>query len=467
MAASITEQPMVAVAPKGKEAKTTVTAIGDDLSYQWYIKNAGKTKFSKSSVTSNTYTCKMSATSDGREAYCVITDKYGTSVQTNTVTFRIGNPPQIVKQPVSVSGKNGETVQTTVEATGEDLTYQWYIKNAGKTKFSKSSVTSATYSVAVSEKSDGREAYCVITDKYGMSVQSETITITMVAEDAHVHTTKTVKTMPTCTSAGQIKTICTGCNEVLELADNPEQPALGHDWVETSNTATCTEGGTKTSACSRCDEIMSESSAAIGHANTHAEMQKATCTEDGWEKIICDDCGIQIGSTTILAARGSHSYETAVLSDAAKDYSSHEGSNKYDAYLEYADITCQRCKDCYMIDEDTFAYRYTAEEVTAMMLEHVNALRAEAGLAALTAGSDQIALADARAEEIAFNFTQATEHRENAAQAMVFSDCVQHFYNLFAESAAQNANMLAEDAVTFGCAIYYSNGVVYCVQIFD
>ena len=50
---------------------------------------------------------------------------------------------------------------------------------------------------------------------------------------------------------------------------------------------------------------------------------------------------------------------------------------------------------------------------------------------------------------------------------MVFSDCVQYFYNLFTESAAQNANMLAEDAVTFGCAIYYSNGVVYCVQVFE
>ena len=465
--ARITTQPRDAIAPAGEKAKTTVKATGDGLTYQWYIKNPGKTKFSKSSVTSATYSCKMSESIDGRQAYCVVTDKYGTSVQSKTVTLSIGNPVAIVTQPQSVSAAAGETAKTTVEATGEGLTYQWYIRNPGKEKFGKSSVTSATYSCKVSETTDGREAYCVITDKYGNSVQSETVTITMEAVDVHVHTPKTVNIMPTCTSAGRTKTFCTECNEVLELVDNPEQPALGHDWVEISNTATCTEGGTKTSQCSRCDETISESSAAIGHVNTHAEIQKATCTEDGWEKIICDDCGIQIGSTTILAARGSHSYETAVLADAAKDYSSYEGSNKYDAYLEYSDISCQRCKDCYIIDENTFAYRYSAEEVTTMMLSYVNALRKENGLSELTAGESMIALADERAEEIAFNFTQATEHTENAAQAVVFSDCIQHFYNLFAESAAQSANMLAEDAVTFGCAIYYNNGVVYCVQVFE
>ena len=46
------------------------------------------------------------------------------------------------------------------------------------------------------------------------------------------------------------------------------------------------------------------------------------------------------------------------------------------------------------------------------------------------------------------------------------SDCVLNFYNAFLESADQKANLLAEDAATFGCAIYYQDGAVYCVQIF-
>ena len=464
--AKITAQPKDAAAAEGATAKATVKASGDGLTYQWYIRNSGKTKFGKSSVTSANYSCKMSESTDGREAYCVITDKYGTSVQTNTVTFRIGNPPQIVKQPVSVSGKNGETVQTTVEATGEDLTYQWYIKNAGKTKFSKSSVTSATYSVAVSEKSDGREAYCVITDKYGMSVQSETVTITMIKEEVHTHTLQTLEIQPTCTEAGKIQTVCAECGEVLETVENPEKPALDHDWVETSNTATCTADGTKTSECSRCLSFKTESAPATGHVSTHVETKEPTCTVNGWEKTICDKCGEQVGATDVLPAPGEHTHEAAVVADAAKEYREHWSSENYADYLGYTDIVCQRCAVCYEIDETSFAYKYSAEEVTAMMLEHVNALRAEAGLAALTAGADQVTLAGTRAQEIAVNFTQSSGHKENIAKATTLSDCVLNFYNAFLESADQKANLLAEDVATFGCAIYYQDGAVYCVQIF-
>ena len=464
--ARITAQPKDAAAAEGATAKTTVKATGDGITYQWYIKNPGKDKFGKSSVTSATYSCKMSASTNGRQAYCVITDKYGTSVQTNTVTLYMGNPPQIVKQPVSVSGANGETVKTTVEVTGEGLTYQWYIKNPGKTKFGKSSVTSATYSCKVSETTDGREAYCVITDKYGMSVQTETVTITMIKEEVHTHTLQTVEIQPTCTEAGKLQTVCAECGEVLETVENPDKPALDHDWVETSNTATCTADGTKTSECSRCLSFKTESAPATGHVSTHVETKEPTCTVNGWEKTICDKCGEQVGATDVLPAPGEHTHETAVVADAAKAYREHWSSENYADYLGYTDIVCQRCAVCYEIDETSFAYRYSAEEVTAMMLEHVNALRAEAGLAALTAGTDQVALAGTRAQEIAVNFTQSSGHKENIAKATTLSDCVLNFYNAFLESADQKANLLAEDAATFGCAIYYQDGAVYCVQIF-
>ena len=62
---------------------------------------------------------------------------------------------------------------------GNDLKYQWYIKNAGSEKFVKSSITDATYTVTMSKKVDGREAYCVVTDKYGKTARSSVITLTM------------------------------------------------------------------------------------------------------------------------------------------------------------------------------------------------------------------------------------------------------------------------------------------------
>jgi hypothetical protein len=175
----ITSQPKDAVNEQDMTAKATVKATGDGLTYQWYIKNPGKSKFGKSSTTSATYVCKMTAATNGRQAYCVITDEKGMSVQTDTVTFYMGNPARITTQPRDALAPDGEKAKTTVKAAGDGITYQWYIKNPGKTKFSKSSVTSATYSCKMSEKADGRQVYCVVTDKYGKTVKSNTVTLKM------------------------------------------------------------------------------------------------------------------------------------------------------------------------------------------------------------------------------------------------------------------------------------------------
>ena len=148
--------------------------------YQWYIKNPGKTTFSKSSVTSATYSCKMSDSTNGRQAYCVITDKNGDSVKTKIVTFTMKSGLKITKQPVSVSGAAGETVTVIVEAEGEGLTYEWYYKNATGSKFTKTDAfTGNTYTVEMSSSRNGRQIYCVITDQNGNRVTTNTVTISM------------------------------------------------------------------------------------------------------------------------------------------------------------------------------------------------------------------------------------------------------------------------------------------------
>ena len=54
-----------------------------------------------------------------------------------------------------------------VEATGDGLTYEWYYKNAGASKFSKTtSFAGNTYSVEMNSSCDGRQIHCVITDQY-------------------------------------------------------------------------------------------------------------------------------------------------------------------------------------------------------------------------------------------------------------------------------------------------------------
>jgi hypothetical protein len=112
--------------------------------------------------------------------YCVITDKYGNTVKTNTVTLSMKSGLAITKQPTNVTAANGSKVATTVVATGEGLTYTWYYTSNGKTnQFFVSSVTSATYTTTMDSTRDGRKVYCVITDKYGNTVTSDVVTLTM------------------------------------------------------------------------------------------------------------------------------------------------------------------------------------------------------------------------------------------------------------------------------------------------
>ena len=174
----ITKQPQIVVVKSGETAKTTVTAEGDGLTYKWYYKDKGASKFSYTSTFSGaTYSATMNETRNGRQIYCVITDKYGISAKTKTVTLNMGNPMKITKQPVNTSAKIGENAKVTIAATGDGLKYQWYVKNPGQTSFTKSSVTSAVYNYEMTEAKNGRQVYCVIKDKYGVELKTNTVTI--------------------------------------------------------------------------------------------------------------------------------------------------------------------------------------------------------------------------------------------------------------------------------------------------
>ena len=180
-AAKITTQPKSVTVAKGKTATVKVEASGSGLTYKWYYKNAGSSKFTLSTtVKGNTYAVEMNAQRDGRQLYCVITDKYGTSVQSNTVTIKATVSLAITKQPASVVVKNGNNICISLAAKGEGLKYTWYYKNKGASKFSKTdSFTGTEYTATMSAQRDGRQVYCVVTDKYGNSVQSNVVTMYM------------------------------------------------------------------------------------------------------------------------------------------------------------------------------------------------------------------------------------------------------------------------------------------------
>lgn len=176
-AVSIVTEPKTTYGKQGATIKVKIEASGDDLTYQWYLKNAGGEKYTKSTIKDDTYVVDMSKKVDGRRIRCVVKDKYGKKVETKTVVLRMA--ATITEQPDDVTIAKGKTAEATVKAVGTDLTYQWYIKNKGSDKFVKSSITDATYTVKMAKKVDGREAYCVVKDKYGKTAKSDIITFTM------------------------------------------------------------------------------------------------------------------------------------------------------------------------------------------------------------------------------------------------------------------------------------------------
>ena len=174
--AAIAEQPKNASAPMGAQVKTTVKATGVGLKYEWYFKNATASTYTKSSITTNTYTMNVDATRSGRQVYCVVKDQYGNSVKSKVVTLTA--KVSITEQPKNASAAIGSQVKVTVKATGVGLKYEWYIKNVGATTWGKSSLTGNSYAMTMKESVCGRQVYCVVKDQYGNSVKSDVVTLT-------------------------------------------------------------------------------------------------------------------------------------------------------------------------------------------------------------------------------------------------------------------------------------------------
>ena len=188
---TITVQPTDVTVAEGETAAVTVTAEGQGLTYEWYYKSATGSKFSKTSAFDGpTYSITMNESRNGRQVYCIVTDKYGNTAQSDTVTLNmITSKVEIVTQPTDVTVASGEKAIVTFEATGDELTYEWYYKNAGGSKFSKTSAfTSNTYSVTMSADRSGRQVYCVVTDKYGNTAQTDTVTLSMIANKVEIVT---------------------------------------------------------------------------------------------------------------------------------------------------------------------------------------------------------------------------------------------------------------------------------------
>jgi len=175
----ITQQPRNATAAVGQTATVSINAQGDGVQYLWYLQAPGDTKFQKTAITTNTYTCTMTEDLEGSRLYCVVTDKFGFSVTSDTATLRKPVAVSILRQPQDIAVSEGQIVSVKIAAEGDGLRYDWYVQKPGMAAFGKAAATKETFSHEMDQAFSGSRVYCVITDRYGNSVTSDTVTLRM------------------------------------------------------------------------------------------------------------------------------------------------------------------------------------------------------------------------------------------------------------------------------------------------
>ena len=179
-ALKITQQPVSASGAVNSNISFTVKADGAKLSYQWYYKKSGESKFTAwNKKTAATVSMPVYASWHKAQFYCVVKDGSGKTVQSDTVTLSVTS--KITQQPVSVSGAVGDTVKFTAAATGNGISYQWYVKKANESAFTAwNKKTAASVSTPVYNSWHKAQFYCVVKDSSGKTLRTNTVTLTVV-----------------------------------------------------------------------------------------------------------------------------------------------------------------------------------------------------------------------------------------------------------------------------------------------
>ena len=169
-ALEIIAQPEDYAGAVGGTATFSVSAEGENLTYQWQYSDDNGGSWTNSKSTVNTATCSITAARDGRLYRCVVSD--GASSVTSDPAKLIVKPA-ITTQPQDYTGTVGNTASFTVKATGANQTYQWqYSDNNGGTWTDSAANTSAVATCKITAARDGRQYRCVVTGN-GMTVTSE------------------------------------------------------------------------------------------------------------------------------------------------------------------------------------------------------------------------------------------------------------------------------------------------------
>ncbi len=173
----------IAATQSGKKYTFKIEAEGTDLSYSWYMKKPGASKFFKAGIYTNEFSLYAKTNNDGIQVYCVIKDGSGNKLVGRTATFVLDYPAPVITYPngKEISAASGKKANFCISAKSDfELTYSWYYmipaSNGGDGKFHKAGCYTDTYTRSAGKRIDGMQAYCLVTDSKGKKVKSDAIT---------------------------------------------------------------------------------------------------------------------------------------------------------------------------------------------------------------------------------------------------------------------------------------------------
>jgi hypothetical protein len=138
---TITAQPQSATILSGTSRTLSVTTTGSPLAYQWYIGATGDVSQPVAGATAASLTVTPSATT----TYWVRATGCSTTADSDAATVTVCMAPAITSVTKTTTYAINSTGSITANATGTDLTYQWYKGQTGVTTAPVAGGTLATY----------------------------------------------------------------------------------------------------------------------------------------------------------------------------------------------------------------------------------------------------------------------------------------------------------------------------------
>ena len=158
-----------------------LSAKGKSLKYQWYYKKLGASDWSvwNGRIAYSMYVTANS-TWNGMQVRCTVTDADGDTVTSNAATVFLTDVFTILRQPKSVTLRDGELAEFSVMASGNSLKYQWYFKKKGASGWTLWNSHNTAKTSAISNATwNGMQVRCKVTNVSGASLTSAAATVTI------------------------------------------------------------------------------------------------------------------------------------------------------------------------------------------------------------------------------------------------------------------------------------------------